>query len=63
MSESKSEIENLKKTIKSCAKELIKERKIIQQLEERIIVLERSIEHLTQYPMMNTNDGWYYNNP
>ena len=37
--------------------------KVIRSLEQRIIDLERTIEHLTQYPMMNTNDGWYYNNP
>lgn len=38
-------------------------RNMIHKLEQRIIDLERTIEHLTQYPMMNTNDGWYYNNP
>tara|TARA_Y100001951_G_scaffold103835_1_gene113668 strand:+ start:1391 stop:1588 length:198 start_codon:yes stop_codon:yes gene_type:complete len=65
MSESKNEsdYENLKNTIKSCVKEILKERNIIHKLEQRIIDLERTIEHLTQYPMMNTNDGWYYNNP
>ena len=55
--------ENLKNTINSCVKQILKERKMMYKLEQRIIDLERTIEHLTQYPMTNTNDGWYYNNP